>query len=49
MVEGEIPFNKLGALYDLSLVVKGPEEDRHYMLNPICYKNIRRGNTIFIE
>jgi hypothetical protein len=35
-------------LYDLSLNIHGPEEDKVYALNPALMTNLRRGNT-FME
>lgn len=45
-VEKQCPFDRCLFVRDISLKVRGPDEDKAFAQNPKMWLNIRRGNTI---
>ena len=46
IAENECPIDKYLMLYDISIAIKGPEEELAYLKHPNYISIIRRGNTL---
>ena len=46
LAENECPINENLMLYDISIAIKGPEEELAYLKHPNYISIIRRGNTL---
>ena len=46
LVDRQCPINNLISLIDLSMAIKGPDEEKAYLQHPEYISLIRRGNTI---
>lgn len=46
LVEVDVPYDKYTKLTDLSINLRGEDEDKIYLKKEFLIKNIRKGNTI---